>query len=96
MSKIRTHKKRLIEEMLKRNDVTCATVTHIANANQYFCALEKEGIVKSQWGMLGDSKVKFRFICSDKVELVKKRYGIEIVHKKSNYHSTTKKQLFEA
>lgn len=71
-----THKKRLIEEMLKRDDVTCCTVTHIANANQYFCELEKEGICKSKWSYKGKARVKFRFIPDDKREEAKKRYGI--------------------
>ena len=71
-----THKKRLIEEMLHRNDVTCCTVTHIANANQYFCELEDEGFCNSIWGMLGKARVKFRFIPFNKIEEAKKRYGI--------------------
>lgn len=71
-----THKKRLIELMLQRKDVTCCTVTHIANANQYFPKLEKEGFCKSVWGRLGKAKVKFRFIPEDKIEEAKKRYGI--------------------
>lgn len=71
-----THKKRLIEEMLKRNDVTCCTVTHIANANQYFCELEKEGICASRWGLKGKARVKFRFIPVDKIEKALKYIGI--------------------
>lgn len=71
-----THKKRLIEEMLQRNDVTCCTVTHIANANQYFCELEDEGFCKSVWGKLGKARVKFRSIPFDKIEEVKSHFGI--------------------
>lgn len=69
-----THKKRLIEEMLQRNDVTCCTVTHIANANQYFC--EKEGLCKSKWGNLGKSRVKWRFIPLNKVNKAKEIYKV--------------------
>lgn len=76
MRTIQTHKKRLIEEMLKRDDVTCCTVTHIANANQYFCELEKEGICKSRWGLKGKARVKFRFIPVDKIEKALKYIGI--------------------
>ena len=71
-----THKKRLIEEMLNRDDVTCCTVTHIANANQYFCELEKEGICKSRWGLQGKARVKFRFIPNDMIEKALKYIGI--------------------
>lgn len=71
-----SHKKRLVEEMLKRDDVTCCTVTHIANANQYFCELEKEGICKSEWGYKGKARAKFRFIPNDKIEKAKKYVGI--------------------
>jgi len=71
-----THKRRLILEMLSRDDVTCCTVTHIANANQYFCELEKEGYCKSRWGLKGKARVKFRFIPVDKIEKAKKYIGI--------------------
>ena len=71
-----THKKRLIEEMLQRNNVTCCTVTHIANANQYFCELEKEGLCKSEWGKLGKSRVKWRFIPLHKVDKAKELYKV--------------------
>lgn len=94
-----THKQTLVKMMLEKA-ITASQVTHISNANQYFCELEQTGMCKSIWGKLGKAKVKFRFIPSDKIETVKSFFGIlenaknsnEIVPKLEEF-STTKKQL---
>lgn len=83
--KSQTHKKRLIEMMLEKH-TTSALVHGMSNPNQYFCELEKEGFCKSVWGFKGKARVKFRFIPDDKVEDVKKHYGI-VSNTSQNVHS---------
>jgi len=70
-----THKQTLVRIMLEKA-ITASQVTHISNANQYFVELEHEGLCFSQWGKLGNSKVKFRSIPFNKVNEAKRRYGI--------------------
>ena len=71
-----THKKSLVRLMLDKGDVTACQI-NISNANQYFDELEIIGVSNSRWGMLGKSKVKWRFIPTDKIEKAKKYIGIK-------------------
>lgn len=63
------HKIRILKLLLKRGRLTASQVTFISNSNQYFTELESVGVVGSEWAMLGDSKVKFRFISDEKKAL---------------------------
>lgn len=63
--------------MIEQGQITASLCSHISNANQYFVELEHEGLCISTWGKLGDARVKWRHIPLNKINEVKKRYGIE-------------------
>ena len=62
MSRSTNHKAYLLERLLSCEALTASKVTQISNSNQYFVELENEGLISSEWGTLGDSRVKWRFI----------------------------------
>jgi len=42
--------------------LTATDFSYVSNANQYFVELENQGLISSEWGTKGKSKVKLRFI----------------------------------
>ena len=74
-----THKLRILGLLYKSELKLTATDFHyISNANQYFCELEHQGFIKSEYGKLGKAKVKFRFIPNElrpKAERYLKLFG---------------------
>jgi len=66
------HKAYLLERLLSGERLTASQVTQISNSNQYFVELEEEGLITSEWGMLGTSKVKWRFILSEQKDKASK------------------------
>lgn len=50
--------------ILEEGEKTATDFSHISNANQYFCNLEKDGILKSRWGSKGIARVKYRRIAN--------------------------------
>lgn len=70
-----THKARIVESILSDGEKTATDMTHVSNVNQYFCELEKMGILFSFWGVKGKSRVKFRGIANrTKAEAFLKKY----------------------
>ena len=66
-----THKLRLLKVLHSTGDKLTATDFHyISNANQYFCELEDEDLITSEWGMKGNSRVKFRYVAPHQKETV--------------------------
>lgn len=59
-----THMIRVLVIILKEGDKTSTDITHVANVNQYFVALEKMGILYSYWGYKGKARVKYRAIAN--------------------------------
>lgn len=59
-----THMIRVLEIILKEGDKTSTDMTHVANVNQYFVALEKMGFLYSYWGYKGKARVKYRSIAN--------------------------------
>ena len=76
MSSSLTHQKYLVRTMLERGKITACEVTHISNANQYFCYLEKIGLSGSKWGKKGKARVKYRFILPHKLAKAKTFCGL--------------------
>ncbi|WP_292660237.1 hypothetical protein [Nitratifractor sp.] len=66
----RTHKIHIVETLLKGGERTATDFHYISSTNQYFCALEHMGIVKSRWGRKGNAKVKLRSIADPKKALL--------------------------
>lgn len=54
----------VIKIILEEGEKTATDFSHISNANQYFCNLEKMGILKSRWGTKGIARVKYRRIAN--------------------------------
>jgi hypothetical protein len=52
----------IVKVILEEGEKTATDFSHISNANQYFCNLEQDGILKSRWGQKGISRVKYRRI----------------------------------
>lgn len=64
MMNSQSHKIRILDVILREGAKTATDFSHVSNANQYFCELEKMGILFSYWGMKGDARVKFRDIAN--------------------------------
>ena len=62
----KSHKCRIIETLMREGKKTATDFSFVSNANQYFVELEKIGIVKSEYGMKGSAKVKYRTIADEK------------------------------
>jgi len=58
------HERYIIKVILEEGEKTATDFSHISNANQYFCYLEREGILKSRWGIKGIARVKYRRIAN--------------------------------
>lgn len=71
----KTHTITIIKMMLEKGEITACQIP-ISNANQYFGKLEALGISASRDGMLGESKVKWRFIPADNKNKALKYIGI--------------------
>ena len=68
-----SHKHTIINVLLREGRKTATNFSFISNANQYFVELENEGLIYSEWGELGDARVKWRYIkdrelCEDYIE----------------------------
>ena len=61
--------------------LTATDFSYVSNANQYFVELELQGLIKSEWGKKGNSKVKLRYVPSEKRE---KASNFLSTHIKSN------------
>jgi len=58
-----THKLRILKRLQDSGDKLTATdFYYVSNANQYFCELEDEDLITSEWGIKGGSRVKLRYI----------------------------------
>lgn len=58
------HERHIVKVILEEGEKTATDFSNISNANQYFCNLEKEGILKSRWGIKGIANVKYRRIAN--------------------------------
>ncbi len=57
------HKLHILKTLLESDTKLTATdFSFISNANQYFVELELQGLIKSEWGKKGKSKVKLRYV----------------------------------
>ena len=65
-----THKRHIVETLLKGGEKTATDFHYISNANQYFVDLERMGIVESRWGWKGNARVKFRSIADPEKALL--------------------------
>ncbi len=59
-----THKCKLIQATINQGRTTAAQFSGISNANQYYVQLEEVGIIRSEEGLFGDSRVKWRYIAN--------------------------------
>lgn len=64
-----THEVRIIILMFKKGRITASMVPYCSNPNAFFCNLEKAGICQSEWGFLGDARIKWRWIRDEKKAL---------------------------
>lgn len=64
MMNSQTHKIHILETILREGQKTATDFSYVSNANQYFCELEKMGILFSFWGYKGKTKVKYRDIAN--------------------------------
>jgi len=68
-----SHKLHILKTLLESDvKLTATDFSYISNANQYFCELEAQKLIKSKWGKKGKAKVKLRFIPSELREKAKK------------------------
>ena len=58
------HERYIVKVILEEGEKTATDFSHISNANQYFCNLESQGILKSRWGIKGIARVKYRRIAN--------------------------------
>jgi hypothetical protein len=56
------HERYIIKTILEEGEKTSIDFPHIANPNQYFCNLVKDGVLKSCWGIKGTTRMKYRSI----------------------------------
>ena len=67
-----THKLRILKRLYDTGGKLTATDFHyVSNANQYFCELENEDLITSEWGKKGDAKVKLRFVAPHQKKAVR-------------------------
>ena len=80
--KILSHKLHILKTLLESDvKLTATDFSYISNANQYFCKLEFQGLIKSEWGKKGSTKVKLRYIPN---EIKEKTIKFLSTHIKSN------------
>ena len=74
---MRNHAKAILKELHKtKGRLTATDFNYISNPNQYFCELEDAGLITSEWGTKGDSRVKLRFINNTQLVKVEKVLGV--------------------
>ncbi|WP_297485689.1 hypothetical protein [Sulfurimonas sp.] len=77
-----SHKLHILKTLLDSDiKLTATDFSYVSNANQYFCELELQGLIKSEWGKKGKSKVKLRYVPN---ELREKASKFLSTHIKSN------------
>ena len=57
-----SHKITIVTALMHGGEMTATDFGFISNPNQYFCDLEKSGILKSREGTRGSARVKLRSI----------------------------------
>jgi hypothetical protein len=58
-----SHKVGILKRLHQEKAMLTATdFGFISNPNQYFVELENLGLIKSEWGLKGNARVKLRFI----------------------------------
>ena len=68
-----THKLHILETLFNSDvKLTATDFSYVSNANQYFCELELQGLMKSEWGKKGKSRVKLRYVPNELREKVRK------------------------
>jgi len=68
-----SHKYNLLKKLYDASlKLTATDFSHISNANQYFVELEQQGLITSEWGKKGESRVKLRFITAEQKERVER------------------------
>jgi len=74
-----SHKLNILKRLFTTNEhLTATDFSYISNANQYFVELEQQGLIKSENGYKGKTRVKLRFIPD---EYRKKVYEYLVTHK---------------
>ena len=68
-----THKYNILKILFETGlKLTATDFSYVSNANQYFVELENQGLINSEWGKKGKSKVKLRFVSKKQREKAKK------------------------
>lgn len=68
-----THKYNILKILYNTGlKLTATDFSYVSNANQYFVELENQGLISSEWGTKGKSKVKLRFVSKKQRENAKK------------------------
>jgi len=89
MLRVNSHAHHILETLYYTGSKLTATdLSHVSNANQYFCKLEQLGLITSERGFKGKSKVKYRFISSDQ------RKKVENLLKDDSHESKNGKNRF--
>ncbi len=74
---MRNHAKAILKTLYKTKDKLTATdFSHISNPNQYFCELEHQDLIKSEWSERGNARVKQRYINANRIDEIKKVLGV--------------------
>lgn len=77
-----SHKLHILKTLFDSDvKLTATDFSYVSNANQYFCELELQGLIKSEWGKKGNAKVKLRYVPNELREKAKKFLS---THIKSN------------
>ena len=77
-----SHKLHILKTLITSDvKLTATDFSYVSNANQYFCELELQGLIKSEWGKKGKSKVKLRYVPN---ELREKASNFLSTHTKTN------------
>ncbi len=77
-----SHKLHILKTLIESDvKLTATDFSYVSNANQYFCELELQGLIKSEWGKKGNSKVKLRYVPNEIREKARKFLS---THIKSN------------
>ena len=68
-----THKYNILKFLYDTGlKLTATDFSYVSNANQYFVELESQGLISSEWGSKGKSKVKLRFVAKKQRDKAKK------------------------
>jgi len=64
-----SHKLHILKTLLHSDvKLTATDFSYVSNANQYFCELENEDLITSEWGKKGDARVKLRFVAPHQLQ----------------------------